>query len=74
MISLALIKIGTSTGTILPEEMLSRLKVEKGESLFAIETERGYMITPYDPTIESQLKAGREFMNEYRDTFQAIAK
>lgn len=74
MLSLKLTKIGTSTGIILPKEMLTRLKVGKGDMLYAIETKDGYLLTPYDPAIEEQLEAGREFMKEYRDTFKALAK
>lgn len=74
MLSLKLTKIGTSTGAILPKEMLTRLKVEKGDMLYAIETKEGYLLTPYDPSIEEQLEAGRDFMKEYRDTFKALAK
>ena len=74
MTSLKLTRIGTSTGAILPKEMLARLKVEKGDTLYAIETKDGYLITPCDPTIEDQLTAGREFMKDYRDTFKALAK
>jgi putative addiction module antidote len=74
MISLKLTKVGTSTGTIIPKEMLARLKVEKGDTLFAIETKEGYLITPYDPAIAEQLDAGREFMKDYRETFKALAK
>ena len=74
MTSLRLTKIGTSTGAVLPKEMLARMKVQKGDTLYAIETPEGYLITPYDPTIEDQLRAGREFMKDYRDTFKALAK
>lgn len=74
MTSLKLTKIGSSTGTIIPKEMLARLKVAKGDTLYAIETKEGYLITPYDPAIAGQLEAGREFMKEYRDTFKALAK
>ena len=74
MTPLKLTRIGTSTGAILPKEMLARLKVGKGDTLFAIETAEGYLITPYDPTIADQLEAGREFMKEYRDTFKVLAK
>lgn len=74
MMTLKLTRIGTSTGAVIPKEMLQRLKVEKGDSLYAVETAEGYLITPYDPAIEEQLKAGREFMKEYRDTFKALAK
>ena len=74
MQTLKLTKIGTSTGAVIPKEMLNRLKVEKGDSLYAIETPEGYLLTPYDPTIEEQLKTGRDFMKEYRETFKALAK
>jgi putative addiction module antidote len=71
---LKLITVGTSTGVVIPKEMLSRLKVGKGDTLFAIETPSGYLLTPYDPEIERQLKLGQEIMNEYRDTLRALAK
>ena len=74
MPTLKLTTIGTSTGLVIPKEMLSRLKVEKGDSLFAVETPDGYLLTPYDPAIEEQLGAGRRFMKEYRDTFRELAK
>lgn len=74
MPTLKLTTIGTSTGLVIPKEMLSRLKVEKGDSLFAVETPDGYLLTPYDPAIEEQLEAGRRFMKEYRDTFRELAK
>ena len=74
MTTLKLTKIGTSTGAVLPREMLTRMKVEKGDVLYAIETKEGYLITPYDPAISDQLQAGCEFMKEYRDTFKALAK
>lgn len=74
MTTLKLISIGTSTGVVIPKEMLSRLKLGKGDTLYAVETAEGYLLTPYDPAIEEQLKAGQEFMKEYRETFKALAK
>jgi putative addiction module antidote len=74
MVSLKLTAVGTSTGAIIPKEMLARMKVEKGDSLYAIETAEGYLITPYDPAIATQLEAGRNFMKDYRDTFKALAE
>lgn len=74
MTQLKLTAVGTSTGAVIPKEMLSRLKVGKGDTLYAIETAEGYLLTPYDPAIEEQLKAGQEFMKQYRDTFKALAK
>jgi putative addiction module antidote len=71
---LKLRSIGTSTGVILPKELLSRLKVKKNDILFATETPDGYLLTPYDPEVEEQVKLGLEFMAKYRDTFRALAK
>jgi putative addiction module antidote len=74
MMVLKLTALGTSTGAVIPKEMLARLKVGKGDALYAIETAEGYLITPYDPSIEEQLKAGQQFMKDYRETFKALAK
>ena len=74
MTALKLTQIGNSVGVILPKEVLVRLRLEKGDTVFVTETPDGCAITPYDPTIDDQLKAGREFMREFRDTFHALAK
>jgi putative addiction module antidote len=66
--------VGTSTGIVLPKESLQRLNVKQGDILFAVETPEGYLLTPYDPEIEEQVRLGREFMAEYRDAFRALAK
>ena len=74
MHTLKLTQIGNSVGVILPKEVLSRLKLEKGDSVHVTETPDGLQLTPYDPTFDEQLSLGREFMREYRDTFRALAK
>lgn len=71
---LKLTQIGNSVGVILPKEVLARLKLAKGETIFLTETPDGFAITPYDPAIEEQVAAGREFMREFRDTFHVLAK
>ena len=71
---LKLRKVGTSTGVLLPKEALNRLKVKEGDTLFAVEAPDGYLLTPFDPEVEEQVKLGLEFMAKYRDTFRALAK
>jgi putative addiction module antidote len=66
--------VGTSTGVLLPKEMLNRMKLKKDDTLFSVETPEGYLLTPYDPEVERQLTQGREFMAKCRDTFRALAK
>ncbi len=74
MHTLKLTQIGNSVGVILPKEVLSKLKLEKGDTVYVTETPHGLAITPYDPTIDNQLDAGRKFMREFKDTFHALAK
>jgi putative addiction module antidote len=74
MHKLKLTTVGSSTGTVIPKEMLSNLKVVKGDTLFALETPNGYLLTPYNPEIEEQLEAGRAFMKQYRETFKTLAQ
>ena len=74
MQTLKLTTVGTSTGIVIPKDMLARMKVKKGDALYAVETHNGFLLTPYDPSIEEQLEAGRKFMKDYRETFKALAK
>ncbi|MFO1265235.1 MAG: AbrB/MazE/SpoVT family DNA-binding domain-containing protein [Rhodoferax sp.] len=71
---LKLTQIGNSVGVILPKEAIARLKLQKGDSIFLTESADGFILTPYDPALEEEITAGREFMREYRDTFHQLAK
>jgi putative addiction module antidote len=74
MTALKLTQIGNSVGLILPKDVLARLKLEKGDTVFVTDAANGVLLTPYDPGLAEQLEAGREFMREYRDTFHQLAK
>ena len=74
MQALKLTQIGNSVGVILPKEVLARLKLEKGDTVFITETPEGLVVTPFNPEVAEQVEAGRAFMREYRDTFHELAK
>jgi len=74
MTALKLTQIGNSVGVILPKEALARFKLVKGDTVFLTESATGMNLTPYDPELDEQLKLGREFMRDYRDTFHQLAK
>jgi len=48
--------IGNSSGVILPKEILERLRVEKGDSLYAVETPNGIELTPYNPEFAEEIE------------------
>jgi putative addiction module antidote len=74
MTALKLTQIGNSVGVILPKDVLARLRLEKGDTVFVTDAANGVLLTPFDPVLDEQLEAGREFMREYRDTFHQLAK
>ncbi len=74
MHTLKVTQIGNSFGVILPKDVLARLKLNKGDTVYMTETPDGFALTPLDPGFAEQLDIGREFMREYRDTFRALAK
>jgi putative addiction module antidote len=74
MIKLKLTTVGNSTGVVLPREVLSKLRVQRGDALFLTETRDGYQITPYDESFERQMEAADEVLRENRDVLRRLAR
>ena len=74
MTALKLTQIGNSVGVILPKEILARLKLAKGDTVFVTDAERGVLLSPYSPEFEEQMRLGRELMKERRNALRALAK
>ncbi len=74
MHTLKLTQIGNSVGVVLPKELLARLKLEKGDTVFLTESPDGYRITPHDPAFEVQMEAAREIMKSRRAVLRELAK
>jgi len=74
MVKLKLTTIGTSTGVVLPKEVLSRLKVEKGDTLYLTEAPDGYRLSPYNPDFERQMTLARRVIRERREVLKELAK
>ena len=74
MVKLKLTTVGSSTGVVLPKEVLARLKVEKGDTVFLTDAPDGYRITPYDPEFEQQMELARRVMRERRNVLKELAK
>ncbi len=74
MVKLKLTTVGSSTGVVLPKEVLARLKVQKGDTLFLTDSPDGYRITPYDPEFEQQMELARRVMRERRNVLKELAK
>jgi putative addiction module antidote len=70
-----LIPIGNSTGVILPREVLARLRVDRGDTIFISEGADGSVrITPYDSQLEGQMTLAENIMREDRDILKKLAE
>ena len=75
MFALKITQIGNSAGLVLPREALAKLGVAKGDTVYLTEAPDGAMqISAYDPDVALQIALGEEMMDDYRDTFRALAK
>ena len=66
--------VGNSVGVILPKELLERLRIGKGDSLYVIETKQGIELTPYNPELARQMEAAEHVMREDRDALRKLAE
>ncbi|HEX7182406.1 MAG TPA: AbrB/MazE/SpoVT family DNA-binding domain-containing protein [Thermoanaerobaculia bacterium] len=74
MVTLKLITVGNSTGVVLPREILQRLRVEKGDTLYVLETPNGIELMPYNPEFAAQMEAAERVMREDRDILKKLAE
>ena len=74
MSALKITTVGNSAGIVLPREILERLRVKKGDLLYAIETPNGIELTPYDPEFARQMEIAEEVMREDRDVLRKLAE
>jgi putative addiction module antidote len=67
-------RAGGSIAATLPKEMADRLKLAAGDSVIAIEMEKGILITPYDADTEEALAIATEVGRNYRSALRELAK
>jgi putative addiction module antidote len=65
--------VGNSAGVILPKELLARLRLAKGDTLFATELPDGIKLTPYDPAVAEQMAVAEGVMRKRRQLLRKLA-
>lgn len=66
--------VGNSAGIILPKELLARLRLEKGDELYAIEVPGGIQLSRYDPKVAKQMAAAERIMRKDRHVLRKLAE
>jgi len=71
---LKITSIGNSAGVILPKEVLEKLRVGKGDTLFLTETPTGYSVSAFDDEFALQMQLAEQIMREDRDVLHQLAQ
>lgn len=66
--------IGNSAGVILPKDLLARLRLEKGDELFAVETPDGVRLSVFDPELARQMDVAEDVMRKRRTLLHKLAQ
>jgi putative addiction module antidote len=72
--SVTLRQVGGSVSATLPKDMADRLHLAPGDSVLAIETDAGVLLTPYDPATLRALAAAARAAKRYRHVLRELAK
>ena len=71
---LKLRQAGGSISATLPKDMAERLHLAACDTVLAIETDRGILLTPYDPQTEEALAIASKVAGRYRNALRELAK
>lgn len=71
---LKLVKMGNSAAVVVPREMLARLRVGLGDSIYLSEAPDGYRLTATNPDFEKKMALAETIMREDRDILRILAQ
>ncbi|MEW6753129.1 MAG: AbrB/MazE/SpoVT family DNA-binding domain-containing protein [Candidatus Latescibacterota bacterium] len=65
---------GGSLGTTLPKAMTDRLNLRAGDHAYAVETEDGILLTPFDPEFRRVMELEAGVSKRYRNALSQLAR
>ena len=74
MTQLTMTQIGNSVGAIFPKELLAKLRIDKGDTLYVTETPDGITLRPYDDEFAKVMDVAEKVMREDRDVLKKLAE
>ncbi len=66
--------VGNSAGIVLPKELLARLRLGKGDELYATELPDGIKLSPFDPVFAGQMEVAERVMRKRRTLLRKLAQ
>ena len=66
-------KVGNSLGATIPKEVLEKLRVGEGDTVFVTETPDGVKLSAYDPEFEKAMAIYKQGSHKYRNAMKELA-
>lgn len=71
---IAMRQAGGSVSVTIPKDMAERYHMSVGETAFAVETDRGVLLTSYDPNFDHAMRVYARGAKRYRNALHQLAK
>ena len=66
--------VGNSAGIVLPKELLARLRLGKGDTLYATELPDGVKLSAFDSEFAKQMEIAERVMRKNRNLLRRLAE
>lgn len=66
--------VGNSAGVVLPKELLARLRLDKGDTLYVTELPDGVKLQAYDPEFAEQMEVAESVMRRRRTLLRKLSE
>jgi putative addiction module antidote len=66
--------VGNSLGLTVPREVVQQLGLTKGDELFLVQHEDGFLITAFDPLFAQKMAVFDDVRRKYRDSLRELSK
>lgn len=67
-------KVGGSAAVVLPKSMLERFHLGPGDEVTVSETDKGLLVTPFDPDFSEAMEHYARIAKKYRNALRELAK
>ena len=65
--------VGNSAGVVLPRELLAKLRVEKGDTLYVTELPDDIKLAAFDPAFAAKMEVAEQVMRRRRNLLRRLA-
>jgi len=73
-VKLKITTVGNSAGVVLPKELLARLRLDKGDTLYVTELPDGVKLQAYDPEFAEQMEVAESVMRRRRTLLRKLSE